>query len=124
MNLKPWICFVALGSLFYFFPSTGQTAPGKIIFVKKVPKTCKHLGSVDEKIDSKEFFGTNHGIYHAENAGPLFADSMKMKAKKMGGNRIQIAEIFHDKIIRSGRRTGYSEGIIKTAIRGRVFLCR
>ena len=91
-----------------------------VIFVKKVSKSCKHLGSVSSAFEGEKLYSSSEG-FKVVPAGPVFTDKMKMKAKKMGANRLVLVEVFNNKKIMSGM--GYHEWILQSEYRARAFKC-
>ena len=117
---------ILVGITFSTTQSFSASSPGnpEIIFVKQVPKTCTHLGSIEEDLDPDDLvYESWPNMSNVKRGGDLFVGSMKKKAKALGANRLVVADIFHDKTITSGPRTGYGESIDATHIRVRAFRC-
>jgi len=93
-----------------------------IRFVKNVDKACVHLGSIRQEADNEGLFGMWEA-FAAVDSGPVFADNMRAQARDAGANRLVIVDIFHNKTIYSGARTGYGETVDATELRARAYKC-
>jgi len=106
--------------LFGFSSSFVYARSDTVIFVKQVSKSCKHLGSVSHAFEGEKLYSSREG-FKVVPAGPVFADEMKMKAKKMGANRLVLVEVFNNKKVMSGM--GHHEWITQSEYRARAFKC-
>lgn len=106
------------------FSGTTVAATGDDIrFVRTVPKSCKHLGSVRHQADNTTLF-EGWSAFKAVDGGPVFADGMREKARALGANRLVIVDIFHDVTVTTGARVGMHESVDATDIRARAFKCQ
>lgn len=121
MNKNSKLALIVLLSCLLLNTSSVYAKSGKVIFVTKVSKKCKHLGSIFHSFEDETLYKSNEG-FRVISAGPVFATAMKAKAKKMGANRLVLVEVFNDKKIMSGM--GYHEWITKSQFRARAFKCK
>jgi len=121
MNIKTVLSSLIIAPLLFGNFTISYAGTGKVIFVTKVSKRCKHLGSVSQEFEGETLYKSDEG-FRVTLAGPIFADAMKAKAKKIGANRLILVEAFNDKKIMSGM--GYHEWITKTQFRARAFKCK
>jgi len=111
---------LAVVVVFNFTASYAYAGSSTVIFVKQVSKRCKHLGSVSYAFEGEKLYSSNEG-FKVVPAGPIFSDQMKMKAKKLGANRLVLVEVFNNKKVMSGM--GHHEWITKSEYRARAFKC-
>ena len=122
MKIIPLLIFSFVLSVFVTAPKIVVAKSSTVIFVQKVSKRCKHLGSISHTLKLDALYSSSEA-FKVVTAGPVFASAMKAKAKALGANRLIIVEALNDKTITSGSRVGYHESLDQSQFRARAFKC-
>ncbi len=120
-NIVKWLLIFCFCVSIAVIPENVQAA-SKVRFVKKVSKSCKHLGTKAYPMDKDIIFPS--GIsYGSVEAGDAFATALKKDVEKQGGNRVVIADVFHDITVYSGRYVGRDTAVDASYIEVQIFRC-